>query len=379
MSGTEVINATTENANVSEDDNDMQIDEGNEVATEVEEKVVVKVRKPRTKPVVAKEEKAVKVKAVKPTKEGKAVKEGKTVKAATKPVKAGKEVKEVKTKKEPKATKEPKETKAKKEPKETKTKEPKEPKEVKVKKTKTKKVAEPVEEEPVEAEEGEEGDASGNTPATIKLLDMKPKAFMVYLENSPKKYNTLNRYRKILSSDLSTRNRTKLRHVEKQMQGMLEEGVKTRRRVSGTGKRVEVAMTYLDTASNRKLERVGQAYTKVIYEDAEFEDNHRAKMRRRRRQPRVVDESAPKRKNLWIDSIAEAKIQLNTAAFVIVRSTITNPEDPEQIVGNQLYILAKQIMAVKKAEAAAEAEAAEPVVEAPAVVVEEPVAVEATA
>jgi hypothetical protein len=215
-----------------------------------------------------------------------------------------------------------------------------------------------------EAAEGEAAEGDAAARGSAKLLALKPKAFTTYLEANPKRYNTLNRYRKLLAADPAPRNRTKLRQVEKLMQALLAEGVSTRRRKSGTGERVEVQLVYRDTASNRKLERVGQAYSKVVYQGAEFEDNTRGTMRRRRRQPR--EDGAPKKANTWIESIAEAKAQLGLPAFVIVRKVVGDAADADQVQGHQLYVRASELMAGKKAAAAAAAETPE---EAVAVVV----------
>ena len=205
--------------------------------------------------------------------------------------------------------------------------------------------------------------------ATVKFSE-----FRKYLEANPKKYNTLNRYRVLFAPDMSGNGRRKLKLVEAAMQVILDEGASIKRRVPNTGTREEIDAVYKDTASNQKLNRVGQTYKKVIYMNSEFEETKRFKMRRRRRNINA-DPNKPVHKNLWIDSIGLAKAEFNTPKLVIVRKVITDPADESQVLGNKVYLRAKEIMVAAQAVAAA-AKAAEvmaapvPVIEAPVIVPE---------
>ena len=215
------------------------------------------------------------------------------------------------------------------------------------------------------------------TSATANMATAKFSEFRKFLEANPKKYNTLNRYRVLFAPDMSGNGRRKLKLVEAAMQVILDEGAIIKRRVPNTGTREEIEAVYKDTASNQKLNRVGQTYKKVVYTNSEFEETKRFKMRRRRRNLNA-DPDKPVHKNLWIDSIGLAKAELNTPKLVIVRKAITDPADESQVLGNKVYLRAKEIMVAAQAVAAA-AKAAEvaavpvPVVEAP-VTVTEPVA-----
>ena len=187
-------------------------------------------------------------------------------------------------------------------------------------------------------------------------MSLKYAEFNAYLEKNPKQYATLNKYRKNLIPDKSKQARRKLKAVEVLMQAKLNDGLSTKRRKVGTGTRVIEKRVYKDTPGNRRAKRVGEEYDKVTYQDAEFEVRKRTKMRRRKRQPRNPD--APPRRNLWIESVQESKKQLNSPAFVIVRSKITDPDSEAQQIGFDVYTLAKKIMAVKKEAAALEKAAA---------------------
>ncbi len=240
------------------------------------------------------------------------------------------------------------------------------------------KASKAVEAEPTEAEIAPVVAATVSTTSTaMNMATAKFSEFRKYLEANPKKYNTLNRYRVMFAPDMSGNGRRKLKLVEAAMQVILDEGASIKRRVPNTGTREEIEAVYKDTASNQKLNRVGQTYKKVIYTNSEFEETKRFKMRRRRRNLNA-DPNKPVHKNLWIDSIGLAKAELNTPKLVIVRKAITDPADESQVLGNKVYLRAKEIMVAAQAVVAAEkaaVAAAAPVasVEAP-VAVTEPVA-----
>lgn len=184
-----------------------------------------------------------------------------------------------------------------------------------------------------------------------KLLSMRFAAFKKHLEDTPRKYATLSKYRKVFAAvdpETSTpANRKKLRLVEKQMDAIIAAGLTTKRRRPGTGTRVVEKLVYQDTPGNRRLNRVGQEYERVIYQDAVWDDLQRSQKRRRRRAARGTD-GAPRR-NLWIDAVQQAKAELGAPKFVIVRKEAKDAEDEAQKVGVAVYNRAVEIMAASKA------------------------------
>ena len=158
---------------------------------------------------------------------------------------------------------------------------------------------------------------------------------------------------------------------------LAEEGISGKKRVPGTGTKVVTKHEYKDTPENRKAGRVGQTYERVTYKDAEYTDYVQKKMRRlklKRKREEVDAEGNPvapkkKRTNFWIQSMQEAKTQLNAPKMLLPRKTITDESDESQKLAHEVYLLAVEINNKKKAEAKAAKEAE--AVEAPA---EEPVA-----
>lgn len=215
-----------------------------------------------------------------------------------------------------------------------------------------------------------------------KLEAMKFTAFTVYLDENPKRYATLSRYRKILTGAKTKNNRNKLRHVEDEMKAILDKGLETKRRKAGTGNRVMVKMVYKDTPGNRRADRVGQEYEKVVYENSEVETRVRTRMRRRKRQSRTNSDGTPGPRNAWIVAVEQAKAELETPKFVIVRKEVRDPTDEGQVIGNKVYVRAMEIMVANKAaaaEAVDAAEAAAPAVETEAAAVEPEAAMEVEA
>ena len=217
--------------------------------------------------------------------------------------------------------------------------------------------------------------APKKTKVVFDILTAKYADFKSFIDATPKKYNTLNRYRTILTPDMSANGRRKLKTIEEMMQVIIDVGHTTQRRVANTGTRETIELVYKDTVSNQKLNRVGQKYTKVVYTGATFEDSKRLKMRRRRRNTNA-NPDVPHRTNLWIEAIGKAKVELETPKLVIVRKVVSDPTNEKQIIGHKVYLRAKEIIAASKlalAEAAVVAAAAAPVV-VPVVVPVEPIA-----
>jgi len=192
-----------------------------------------------------------------------------------------------------------------------------------------------------------------------KLEDMRHADLALYLEEHPKQYATLGRYRKILTGAKTKNNRLKLRYVEERMKAILDSGLQTKRRKAGTGDRVTVQMVYKDTPTNRRAGRVGQSYDKVTYENAEVATCLRTRMRRRKRKSRASADGAPGPRNAWITAVEQAKAELETPKFVIVRKEVRDPADAQQVLGNKVYLRAKELMAANKPQGAAEPAAAE--------------------
>lgn len=198
-----------------------------------------------------------------------------------------------------------------------------------------------------------------------KLETMKFGEFTEYLTKNPKRYGTLSRYRKILAALEPTRNgRKKLSFVEKEMKTILGQGLETKRRKPGTGTRVVIKKIYSNTPANVRKGLAGKEYEKVVYENAEMETRVRTRMRRRKREPRAGSDK-PARRNAWIMAVEAAKKELDTKNFIIVRKEVRDPEDEDQVLGNKVYMRAKELMVgIKAEEAAAKAAAAEATTEA---------------
>ena len=188
-------------------------------------------------------------------------------------------------------------------------------------------------------------------------MTMKPQDFVEYLSNHPKKYTTLCRYRNLLmranveDKKQARYAREKLKHVEDVMDTILSSGLVTKRRKPGTGTLVFEEIPYKDTPTNRKLGRVGKTFQVKKYVDAEFEEHTHTRKRRRKRtvKPKTDENGEPiKRKNPWIECVTEAKKVLNAPRFVIHRKEITDPNDPKQVMGHEVYMLAKKMMQERK-------------------------------
>lgn len=150
--------------------------------------------------------------------------------------------------------------------------------------------------------------------------------------------------------DAETR-RKKVNIIEKRMRVLsAAENATKRVRKPGTGTKVEEEAVYADNKANREAGRVGQTYKKVSYTDAEYEERP-LKMRRIRR-VKPEGEEKPKRTNLWIEAIKQAKTELNAPKFVIIRSEVKDPNDEAQVLGNKVYQRAREILVAQKAEAA---------------------------
>lgn len=169
-------------------------------------------------------------------------------------------------------------------------------------------------------------------------------------------FGKLNKLRFVLNSASYTEDeamkRKKLNIVEKRMRAISETGAVVKRvRKAGTGTKVEEEHIYTDNKANRDAGRVGQTYKKVKYTDAEYEERP-VKMRRIRRTS-AGGEDKPKRTNMWIEAVQQAKAALGAPSFVIVRKEVSDPSDAQQVMGQKVYQKACEIMAAAKASQAA--------------------------
>ena len=166
--------------------------------------------------------------------------------------------------------------------------------------------------------------------------------------NMETRFGRLNNLRNKYVADA---NAERLRIVSKRLQNLLHEGqLKVTRRKPDTGKRVEKTFTYANSSGNKKLNRVGTEYKRMVWEEAEYEQVDRGVRKKRIKVEK--DPDAPKTTNMWISSITRAKEEIGAPAFLIVRREVKDPSDPNQKLGVELYKRAKEIMAELKEEAA---------------------------
>lgn len=160
-------------------------------------------------------------------------------------------------------------------------------------------------------------------------------------------YNTLNRYRKQFEED-ADRQKVLHQHLRK----LSKDGAfQIKRRVAGTGTRKEVEEVYKDTLQNRKMDRVGQKYTRVIWENAEYEEAQR-KIRKRKRISSDGSSAGKKRRNAWLEAVGKAKEELEAP-----RMTKPKKEGDPQSLECKVYARAIELMPSIKESIKAEREA----------------------
>ena len=148
----------------------------------------------------------------------------------------------------------------------------------------------------------------------------------------------------------------KIRHVERLRANKMEEGVVVRKRKPGTGTRVVEKVPYRDTKANREKGLTpDKTYDRVVYKDAEYIEYKQTNMRRARPKKRKSqsDDKKGKKRNFWIEAMQRAKQELGAPAFVIVRKTVSDPKDEDQILGHRVHKRAQEIKEELKAAAAA--------------------------
>lgn len=190
-----------------------------------------------------------------------------------------------------------------------------------------------------------------------KVMEMDIKTFRAYIRSNPP-FSAMKNYRKalnkaILEEDETELNLKKIKTLEKAMRIQIDNGITRKRRKAGTGTRVAVTNVYKDNKNNRLLDRVGKEFTTYKWVDAEVEEVP-VKLRRRKRRRKDTDEAGEKRVNLWIESVDQAKKELDAPKWCIIRKAPKNPENitPEDEISCKVYARAIEILAEKKAAAA---------------------------
>lgn len=176
---------------------------------------------------------------------------------------------------------------------------------------------------------------------------LPPKEFKAVLATADiKQVLRLRKYSPAEAAEADEDMKKKTSLVEKRLKELIAAGQLPQKRVPGTGERVETKKVYADTEENRQKGRVGKEYTTVKYLNSEFAA---FKPRLKKKASNPANSSAPRR-NLWLESVSEAKQQIAAPRFVVIRREGSD-DDP----GVQIYKLAISIMAEKKKQAEAAA------------------------
>ena len=187
------------------------------------------------------------------------------------------------------------------------------------------------------------GESTGSGEAVSaglrKVISMEKKEFAKFVEEA--KFSSLVRLRKALLGLDDEKKKAKV--VEKRLREQIDEGYTVKRRKPGSGERVEETRVYKDSAQNRELDRVGREYKVVMYRDPEYIEV----APRLPKKPRRRSVENPK-KNCWLESVAEAKVQIGAPKWVVIRKDVKNPEDPSEVMGHRLYTKAMEILQTKR-------------------------------
>jgi len=180
------------------------------------------------------------------------------------------------------------------------------------------------------------------------LLAMKPKEFELYITNNKRTFDTYRKYYKVLlEGPKSSRNTKKRRYLEKHLKSMIEEGIPTKRRQPGSGTKKTEQVPYKNDPN--------KTYTKTTYDDPLYVVANKKSFRKPKRKSTLKEGEKPKT-NSWIKCTQQAKEELGIVGFLKYCKEVTDPNDPDQVAGNELYRRAKEIMEQKKLEAAKAAE-----------------------
>lgn len=175
--------------------------------------------------------------------------------------------------------------------------------------------------------------------------------FRAYLRNEDLSFKTMQKYARLLYPQEEDVDHKKYKLLAAKMKKEVQGGYMSKRRVPGTGKRVEQEREYKDTPTNRKLGRVGTKYNYVFYEDAETKEIT-PKVKRAKRKKTEKDE---KRVHVWINSVKQAKAEMreegqDIPGWVVIRKEPKikdSPTDAEKL-GIAIYQRALKIMNEEK-------------------------------
>lgn len=184
-----------------------------------------------------------------------------------------------------------------------------------------------------------------------KILEMDVPTFRAYLRNEELSFKTMQGYARELYAQEQEADRKKYKLLAAKMKKEVQGGYVSKRRVPGTGKRVEQEREYKDTPTNRRLGRVGTKYKYVYYEDAETKEIT-PKVKRAKRKKTEKDE---KRVHLWINSVKKAKAEMreegqDIPGWVVIRKEPKEKDSPteEEKLGIAIYKRAMKIMDEEK-------------------------------
>ncbi len=198
------------------------------------------------------------------------------------------------------------------------------------------------------------------------LLACKPQQFEAYFKNTETSAKGIVAYRRLLvkatETEIGDRQRArKLKHLDALIDQAIANGATVKRRKRDSGAKAEVLLSYKDTASNRRLDRVGKQYRAVRYAGSEYEDVPMKPPRKHRRRvakstdAEDADSSHSKSPSVWILALERAKRELGLTGFVRVLGDEKVPTEgatPEQVLSNRLYKKAREIQAQMVAESA---------------------------
>lgn len=189
--------------------------------------------------------------------------------------------------------------------------------------------------------------------ARKKVVESDFKTFKTLLQKEKRTYSSLVSLKNFLTKqEEDVLVLKKIGYTQKKMKEVIKEnnGLVTKKRVPGTGKKNVIEIPYKDTEQNRVLGRVGKTWSKVVYEGAEYKEHVQTTSRRYRTKRKKTDENGNviKRSNPWITAVMEARKELNPDRFIPLRKDEPNPAEEDEVLGHQLYLRARSIQARNK-------------------------------
>lgn len=148
-------------------------------------------------------------------------------------------------------------------------------------------------------------------------------------------------------------NHQKVKIMERRLKDLISSGkVFRKKRVPETGTRIMKTFVYGDNAENRDKNRVGQEYTRVVWEGCDYAD---VPVKRLLKKKRGADEEEPvesKRREptAWILALQRARAEMNLGKQFIPAHNPAKFKDGEELsekqkMGIQLYIKARAFQA----------------------------------